>query len=245
MSPSPDRGPVRPSGPNENLVQFSAFAVPYVTETYPQVMPLGKGQPRYIFRRRHPPALGRDSGGGLRDTQAMATIFYTGSSLDGFIADPHHDLSWLVTRDIDVSKNMGFDTFEPRIGASIMGATTWQWLLDHGETGATSGAPSWVLSHRSFAPVEGVTFAAADDVEEVRRVHAAAAEAAGDKDVWLIGGGGLVAQFVDAGLVDELWVQFAPVTLGAGAPLLPMKAELRLEEVVRNGDFVCTRYAVL
>lgn len=76
-------------------------------------------------------------------------------------------------------------------------------------------------------------------------MHAAAVEAAGGRDVWLIGGGGLVARFVEAGLVDELWVQLAPVTLGAGAPLLPARVELRLEEVARNGDFVCTRYTVL
>ncbi|WP_110240845.1 dihydrofolate reductase family protein [Nocardioides gilvus] len=175
----------------------------------------------------------------------MTTIFYTGSSLDGFIADPQHDLSWLVPRDIDGSKDMGFETFEPRVGATILGASTWQWLLDHGETGALGGAPSWVLTHRDFDQVDAVTFTAADGLDEVRSIHAAATRASGEKDVWLVGGGALVAQFIEAGLVDELWVQFAPVTLGAGAPLLPARVELRLEEVVRNGDFVCTRYTVL
>lgn len=175
----------------------------------------------------------------------MSTIFYTGCSLDGFIADPHHDLSWLVTRDIDAGSAMGFETFQPRLGAAVMGASTWQWLLDHGEQAAMGGLPTWVLTHREFDPVEGVSFVAADTLDDVRSVHAAASVAAGGKDVWLVGGGGLVARFVEAGLVDELWVQLAPVTLGAGAPLLPARVELRLEEVVRNGDFVCTRYTVL
>lgn len=177
----------------------------------------------------------------------MATIFYTGSSVDGFIADPHHDLSWLVTRDIDMSGPMGFETFRPRLGAAVMGASTWQWLLDHEEGGTVDGLPTWVLTHRDFAPVAGVRFEAADDLDAVRRVHAAAQEAAraAGGDVWLVGGGGLVAQFVAAGLVDEVWVQYAPVTLGAGAPLLPDRVELRLEEVVRNGDFACCRYTVL
>jgi hypothetical protein len=40
-------------------------------------------------------------------------------------------------------------------------------------------------------------------------------------------------------------VQFAPVSLGAGAPLLPRRLELRLEEVARNADFACARYGVV
>ena len=40
-------------------------------------------------------------------------------------------------------------------------------------------------------------------------------------------------------------VYVAPVTLGAGAPLLPRRVELRLEETGRNGDFVATRYSVV
>lgn len=44
----------------------------------------------------------------------MATIFYTGCTLDGFLADPQHDLSWLLTRDIDPATTMGFEAFRPR-----------------------------------------------------------------------------------------------------------------------------------
>jgi dihydrofolate reductase len=70
-------------------------------------------------------------------------------------------------------------------------------------------------------------------------------EAAGDGDVWVVGGGDLAGQFADAGLLDEVLVTIAPVTLGAGRPLLPRRLELRLEEVGRNGDFACARYAVV
>jgi hypothetical protein len=40
-------------------------------------------------------------------------------------------------------------------------------------------------------------------------------------------------------------VTIAPVTLGAGAPLLPRRLELSLDEVGRNGDFVCARFGVV
>ena len=68
--------------------------------------------------------------------------------------------------------------------------------------------------------------------------------AAGDGTVWLVGGGDLVGQFADAGLLDEVWVQYAPVTLGSGKPLLPRRLDLRLLAIERNRDFCMTRYAV-
>lgn len=175
----------------------------------------------------------------------MATIFYTGCSLDGFIATPEHSLDWLTSRDIDGERDMGFETFRPRLGSAVMGASTWQWMLDHGETEFMEGVPATVLTHRDFAPVAGLTFTTADDDAALRNVHAALVEQAADKDVWVVGGGGLAARLAALGLVDEYWVQFAPVTLGGGAPLSPAHVELKLLDVVRNGDFVCTRYAVV
>jgi len=68
---------------------------------------------------------------------------------------------------------------------------------------------------------------------------------AGDRNVWIVGGGDLAGQFADAGLLDELIVMVAPVTLGGGAPLLPRRIELRLVETGRNGDFVCARFALV
>jgi dihydrofolate reductase len=70
-------------------------------------------------------------------------------------------------------------------------------------------------------------------------------EAAGDRNVWIVGGGDLVGQFADAGLLDEVIVSIAPVTIGGGAPLLPRRIELRLAEVGRNGDFVAAKYSVV
>jgi dihydrofolate reductase len=77
-------------------------------------------------------------------------------------------------------------------------------------------------------------------------VHAdLVAAAAGGGDVWVVGGGDLAGQFADAGLLDEIVVAIAPVTLGAGRPLFPRRYALRLDEVARNGAFACARYTVL
>ena len=90
-------------------------------------------------------------------------------------------------------------------------------------------------------PDSGVEFTSAD----IATVHKEMVGAAGDRNVWIVGGGDLAGQFADAGLLDEVIVWIAPVTLGLGAPLLPRRIELRLDELVRNGDFACARFSVV
>ena len=84
---------------------------------------------------------------------------------------------------------------------------------------------------------------------DVRPLHAEMVAAAGGKNVWLVGGGDLVGQFHDHGLLDELIVSIAPVTLGRGAPLLPRRITappLRLREArAMGGAFVRIRYEVV
>ena len=177
----------------------------------------------------------------------MTTSYFTASSVDGFIADPAGSLSWLLSRDVDRGGPLGYDGFICSVGALAMGSTTYEWLLEH-ELGGDPpkpwpyDLPTWVFSSRELQRVSG-------DVRFVRGPvpgpHAEMVAAAGDRDVWVVGGGDLAGQFADAGLLDELWVQYAPVALGAGAPLLPRRLELRLEEVARNRDFTCARYSVL
>lgn len=169
----------------------------------------------------------------------MATHYYTASSLDGFIADPDNSLDWLLSQDIDDAGPMSYPSFRGGIGAMCLGATTYEWVLER--EGWDYTLPAWVFTHRDL-PV------AADTVRltsaDVRDVHAELVEAAGGLDVWLVGGGELVGQFADAGLLDQVWVQYAPVTLGGGAPLLPRRLDLTLEEVGHNRAFMCGRYSV-
>ena len=81
-----------------------------------------------------------------------------------------------------------------------------------------------------------------------RRLGARAdVEAAHGRNNWLVGGGDLVGQFADRGLLDEILVSVAPVTLGAGAPLLPRRLtgqDLRLSNVDHDDYFVFLTYRV-
>lgn len=169
------------------------------------------------------------------------TIYYTASSLDGFIADQDNSLSWLLSRDIDQEGVMNYGGFRATVGAVAVGATTYQWVLDNDPDGWEFTLPAWVFTHRDFTARAGVTLTS----DDVRTVHTAMAEAADGKDIWLMGGGDLVGQFADAGLLDEVWVQYAPLTLGAGAPLLPRRIEMQLAEHGQNQEFLCARYDVV
>lgn len=174
------------------------------------------------------------------------TVYYTAMTLDGFLADEHHSLAWLFKQDIDNEGPFNHEDFMPTVGAAIMGSSTYEWLLEHhigkGEPWMLE-MPTWVFSSRARKPVQGadIRFASGD----IAPVHAEAAAAAADKDIWMMGGGELAGQFADAGLLDELIVSIAPVTLGKGAPLLPRRLDLRLIEAARNRDFNCARYEVV
>lgn len=172
----------------------------------------------------------------------MKTIFYTATSLDGFLATPDDDIAWL-----DQRPPPSEDTYTPfiaKVGAICMGSATYEFLLRHHAKGNAwmYKQPVWVFTTRNLAIPAGadVRFVKGD----VRPVHAAMKAAAPGKDIWVCGGGGLAAKFLEARLLDELVVTVASCTLGAGKPLFPMRAELRLLSARALGEnFAELRYA--
>jgi dihydrofolate reductase len=179
------------------------------------------------------------------------TRYYTATSLDGFIADPDNSLDWLFTRKQEKDGPLNYGDFIAGVGALAMGSTTYEWILDHEFAGKDPAEwkwpydiPCWVFTHRQLPVVPDdarIEFTSAD----VASVHKEIIAAAGDRNVWIVGGGDLAGQFADVGLLDEVIVSIAPVTLGGGAPLLPRRIELRLDELGRNGDLACAKYSVV
>ena len=181
----------------------------------------------------------------------MSTIYCTATSLDGFIATEDDSLDWLFPLG-DVN-DTSYPAFIAGVGALAMGSATYEWMLRHAEkVAAETGSPwpyaqpTWIFSRRSLPTIAGADtrFVHGD----VAPVHAAMREAAGDKNVWIVGGGDLAGQFHDAGLLDEIIVQVGSVTLGRGKPLFPRRLTsppLALESVRQVGTgFAELRYAV-
>jgi dihydrofolate reductase len=164
---------------------------------------------------------------------------YLGCSLDGCIAGPEHDISFLndfvPDPDAPVAGGIGFEEFLADVGAVLMGRRTYQVPLDY-DAWHYGDRPVLVATHHPLpaAPQGGSARAVEGTIESLIEQARAAA---GDKDVYL-DGGNLVRQGLDAGLVDELCLTFLPVVLGQGIRLwegLRGRTDLRFEAPVVHG----------
>jgi dihydrofolate reductase len=183
----------------------------------------------------------------------MATVYFTASTLDGYVADPQHSLQWLFDVPDSPEVQPALQAFGATVGSLVMGASTYQWLLDNtswlvepeGWATEYGDRRCWVLTHRDLPVIPGSGIEVGP--RDVAELHPEAVAAAGDKDVWVMGGGDVAGQFADAGLLDRIVVNVAPVTLGAGAPLLPRRLtseRLSLRSVEKVGQFAFLTYDV-
>lgn len=185
----------------------------------------------------------------------MAIIYCTATSLDGFLTDETESLSWLFATP-DHSRDpggrygdddtLGFDGFLSDVGAIVLGANSLQWIAHELGRGDASfewpySQPTWVLTHRDVPLPAGLHRFAGDVAELLPDLE----RAAGDRHIWVLGGGDLAGQFADIGRLDKVWVHLCPVTLGSGKPLLPRRLRLRREKLERDGQFTAILFEVV
>jgi dihydrofolate reductase len=187
-------------------------------------------------------------------TETMKTQYYTATTINGYLADEDNSLDWLFQfGEIEESEGVRDDypEFIDQVGAVAMGSTTYEWVIEHENLLENPEkwpyeVPTWVFSSRELPTVDGANtrFVQGD----VAPVHTEMVEAADGKNVWLVGGGDLVGQFYDNGLLDEMILNVAPVTLASGAPLLPRRITtppLKLVNMQKySDDFAVLTYEV-
>jgi dihydrofolate reductase len=164
----------------------------------------------------------------------MGKVLYSVTmSLDGFIAGPGGDMSWLTEH---LGTNPTVDDVIGRIGALLVGNRTFRGDDPYNGVEARQGkpfgggwsGPQFVLTHHApDTPVPGVTF-----VSDLDSGVAAAKTAAGDKYVNVLGAN-TAQQCLDAGVLDEILVCIAPVLLGDGVRLFdrPGGTNVKLERI--------------
>ena len=184
-------------------------------------------------------------------TSVAKTQYYTATSVDGYTADLDNSLDWLF--EVDEGTDNPFGAFFAGVGAFAMGASTYEWVLKNDNVleepenwhEMYGDIPCWVFTHRELPLVPNANiFMVSGDVT---RVHEAMLVAAQGRNVWLAGGGDLVGEFTDAGLLDEIILGVAPAMLGAGTPLLPRRLtsqQMVLTNVAQMGQFAYLTYAV-
>ena len=110
-------------------------------------------------------------------------ILYIASTLDGYIATPEGGIDWLTSYE---GGNHGYEELMARTGALAMGSGTYA-FFDELDDWAYPDQPTWVFTSRQLETFEGADIhftdrSPAEVIDEIR-------EAAGGKDVWLVGGG--------------------------------------------------------
>jgi dihydrofolate reductase len=148
--------------------------------------------------------------------------YFVAASLDGFIATAKDDLTWLLEFDGFEGGKESYESFMDGVGCIVMGGGTFTWLMEH-EPGnwPYSGTPCYIFTHHEFTAPPGadVTFVRGPVDEFIPDFMADA----GSKNVWVVGGGNLAAQFAAAGRLDDIILSVIPVVLGDGKRLLPVE----------------------
>ena len=175
-------------------------------------------------------------------------IVYIASSADGYIARPNGDVEWLNRRPRTL--DYGMREFYRTIDTILWGRKTYDWLLDYNKKkGRTKGLFDAKLTNYVFSrkppkrAAPGVEF-----VTEPVKAFAQRLRATPGKYIWMMGGGGLIASFLDAGEIDEFDIHIVPVFIGEGIPLVAPRhrdVPLRLRSAKKYPDGVVRlRYEV-
>jgi dihydrofolate reductase len=151
--------------------------------------------------------------------------YYAAQTLDGYIAESDDTLDWLLKYeghydDADSDANQaGYDAFYEGIGALVSGSVTYEFVLEHLNEWPYAGKPCWVLTSRDLPKPEGEGVDVRIVSGEIADLYDEMLASAGERDLWIIGGGNVASQFADHGLIDRVEVTVVPVVLGEGKPL--------------------------
>jgi dihydrofolate reductase len=160
------------------------------------------------------------------------TQYYCAASLDGYIAEADDSLAWLLgyegsfeagdAEPAPMTEGGSYERFYDEVGALVSGSTTYEFVLNHlAEDGEWpyAGKPCWVLSSRELPVPEGEEVDVRIVDGNVRDLHEEMLATAGERNLWVVGGGNVASQFADGGLLDEVLVTVVPIVLGTGKPL--------------------------
>ncbi len=153
-------------------------------------------------------------------------IVYIATSADGYIARPDGNVDWLNRE--RPADNYGMGTFLSSIDTILWGRKTYEVALSMGADQSGGFGPkvrNYVFtSQPRAASVRGLAF-----VNEPVPAFVARLRAAPGKHIWMMGGGGVIASFLDAGEIDEFIIHVMPTFIGEGIPLIaPRHRNVRL-----------------
>ena len=160
-------------------------------------------------------------------------VFYGAISLDGFLADEQDNLQWLF--DTDLAGISTYEAFEENIDTVVMGRVTYEEttkMLE--EEPFYLGKEKIIFSRTKNEELDEGYFTAENPVQVLQELQKNEG-----KDIWIVGGGGLFSELIEADLIDEYWIQIAPVLLGKGKRLFEegnYRQRLKFVETTQMGE---------
>src|SRR5687767_1354692 len=156
-------------------------------------------------------------------------IVSAATSADGYIARPDGDVEWLNRRPHKF--DYGMKKFYAGIDTILMGRKTYDWAMNYWKKGGkrTGQFDTKVANYVFWRKPPKQPAAEEQFVSEPVKAFALRLRAAPGKHIWMMGGAGLIASFLDAGEIDELEVHVMPVFIGKGIPLVaPRRRDIEL-----------------
>ncbi len=153
-----------------------------------------------------------------------SVILYIATSLDGYIAGPNGELEWLYEND-----GYGYEEFYAGVDTLVMGKKTYVDVLGMVDEYPYPGKTVYVSSRTKQGTDEnGAIWTDATPEELLAMIRKEEG-----KNIWMAGGGEIVAAWCAANLIDEYLIFVHPIVLGDGVPLFP-KSSIRTDLVLRD-----------
>lgn len=144
-------------------------------------------------------------------------VLYIDQSLDGYIADIQGSTNWLHELPNPDQSDYGFHEFLAGVGQVLMGRKTYESILGFDIPWPYPQQLSYILSRKNLGDLpEGIEQLHQLDTNTVQQLKSKS-----EKDIWLIGGGELVKQSIEAKLLDKIILFTMPISLGKGIRLFP------------------------
>ncbi len=161
-------------------------------------------------------------------SQKRKLLFYGAMSIDGYLAREDHRLDWLIGTEGE--EETSYDDFYASVDTLIMGRNTYEQVLQLSpDEFPYEGKTCYIMSRTLQDSLKGTHIIREDILSFVKKLKDVPGQ-----HIWIVGGGELLQSFIKAGLVDELYLQIAPVMIGRGIPLFSpadMESRFSLKEV--------------
>src|SRR6202040_2972001 len=147
-------------------------------------------------------------------------IVYIATSADGFIARSDGSVDWLD--DPRLKGHHGMDAFYQSIDTILWGRKTCDVALDFQKKGVPGSAFDTRVKNYVFRrrPVQSVAPEGVEFVNEPIKAFTNRLRKQKGKNIWMMGGAGIIASFLDEGEIDEFMISVIPIFIGEGIPLI-------------------------